>query len=181
MCKKYSNISSCNVLLIPHSRISLQRASLSAIWKNIMKKYIICLHTSLFIHCRSFIMHSHNSIRLWRSNWGNKTKMPFCDWNPKATLSVSVGGSSITHLNCPLVVLNYPFRFALHKEGLVFTIFTIFWYHMYWRYGKSGFMKNSRSRSRFCDAKTLKWCKKLHQLLGISIKSHMPTMRAIHT
>ena len=71
-------------------------------------------------------------------------------------LSVGVGGSSITHLNCLLAVLNYPFSFALHKEGVVFTIFMIFWYHMYWRYGKSGFIKNSRSRSRFCDAKTFK-------------------------
>ena len=46
--------------------------------KEYYQKYIICLHTSLFIHYRSFIMHSRNSIWLWRSNWGNKTRMTFC-------------------------------------------------------------------------------------------------------
>ena len=92
-------------LLIPYSQILLQRASLSAIWKNITKKYMICLHTSLFIHCKSFITHSQNSIRLWHSNWGNKTKMPFwsLSFNKNILCCLERVSETVLHVPCLLV------------------------------------------------------------------------------
>ena len=107
VCKKYSNISSCNVLPIPHSQISLQRASLLAIWKNIMEKYIIYLHSSLFIHCRSFITHSHISIWLWCSYWGNKTQNEdaiLCfSLNKNISCSLEKVSQTVLHVPCLLV------------------------------------------------------------------------------
>ena len=67
VCKKYLNISSSNFLPIPHYCISLQRASLSSIWKIVKKiiiyRYDICLHDFFFL-CSSFLMHSHNPIQM---------------------------------------------------------------------------------------------------------------------